>query len=123
MLRAFANTAPAPITNTSSNIIDVNKDGYADLSQAVIDSINAKADTSTVNTALATKADVSALAGKADTSAVNTALSGKLNTPTGTPDGTKFLRDDNSWQTIPDAGGGGGNANMARKYAAFYGRI
>jgi len=29
-------------------------------------------------------------------------------TPTGTPDGTKFLRDDNSWQTPAGGGGGGG---------------
>jgi hypothetical protein len=34
---------------------------------------------------------------------LQTALNGKLNTPTGTPDGTKFLRDDNSWQPIPSA--------------------
>ncbi len=34
-------------------------------------------------------------------SATQTALNGKLNTPTGTPDGTKFLRDDNSWQAVP----------------------
>lgn len=27
-------------------------------------------------------------------------------TPTGTPDGTKFLRDDGSWQNVPGSGGG-----------------
>jgi hypothetical protein len=32
-------------------------------------------------------------------------LSGKLNVPTGTPDGTKYLRDDNTWQ--PVSGGSG----------------
>lgn len=32
---------------------------------------------------------------------VAAALSGKLPVPSGTPDGTKFLRDDNSWQKIP----------------------
>lgn len=36
-------------------------------------------------------------------SATQTALNAKQNTPTGTADGTKFLRDDNSWQPIPAA--------------------
>lgn len=36
---------------------------------------------------------------------VKTAVDGKLNLPSGTPDGTKFLRDDNSWQPVPSAGG------------------
>jgi hypothetical protein len=35
---------------------------------------------------------------------VKVAVDGKLNLPTGTPDGTKFLRDDNSWQPVPSAG-------------------
>jgi hypothetical protein len=36
---------------------------------------------------------------------VKVAVDGKLNLPSGTPDGTKFLRDDNSWQPVPSAGG------------------
>lgn len=36
---------------------------------------------------------------------VKVALDGKLDLPSGTPDGTKFLRDDNSWQPVPSAGG------------------
>lgn len=36
---------------------------------------------------------------------VKTAVDGKLNLPSGTPDGTKFLRDDNSWQPVPSSGG------------------
>jgi hypothetical protein len=32
---------------------------------------------------------------------VKTAVDGKLDLPSGTPDGTKFLRDDNSWQPVP----------------------
>ena len=32
---------------------------------------------------------------------VKVAVDGKLNLPSGTPDGTKFLRDDNSWQPVP----------------------
>jgi hypothetical protein len=32
-------------------------------------------------------------------------------TPTGTPDGTKFLRDDNTWATPAGGGGGGGLTN------------
>jgi hypothetical protein len=35
---------------------------------------------------------------------VKVAVDGKLNTPTGTPDGTKYLRDDNTWQPIHAAG-------------------
>lgn len=34
------------------------------------------------------------------TSAVQSQLNGKAATPTGTPTGSKFLRDDNSWQTV-----------------------
>lgn len=43
-----------------------------------------------------------------NTSGTNTGdqdLSGKLDVPTGTPDGTKYLRDDNTWQ--PVSGGSG----------------
>jgi len=36
-------------------------------------------------------------------SAIDTLLGGKANTPTGTPDGTKYLRDDNTWQFLIDA--------------------
>lgn len=32
---------------------------------------------------------------------VKVAVDGKLDLPSGTPDGTKFLRDDNSWQPVP----------------------
>ena len=39
------------------------------------------------------------------TSDIQTQLNAKLATPTGTPDGTKYLRDDNSWQTV--SGGSG----------------
>ena len=39
------------------------------------------------------------------TSNVQTQINGKLATPTGTPDGTKYLRDDNTWQ--PVTGGSG----------------
>ena len=42
---------------------------------------------------------------KGVTSAIQTQLNGKLATPTGTPDGTKFLRDDNTWQAV--SGGSG----------------
>lgn len=35
---------------------------------------------------------------------VNAALATKQNTPTGIPTGSKFLRDDNSWQALPPAG-------------------
>jgi hypothetical protein len=34
-------------------------------------------------------------------------LDGKLDNPTGTPNGTKFLRDDNTWATVTGGGGGG----------------
>lgn len=44
-------------------------------------------------------------ANKPISTAVQTALNAKQNTPTGTPTGTKFLRDDNSWQSIPAATG------------------
>jgi hypothetical protein len=40
----------------------------------------------------------------AGTVAEGSALAGKLNNPTGTPDGTKFLRDDNTWQPLPASG-------------------
>ncbi len=36
-------------------------------------------------------------------SAIDTLLSGKANNPTGTPDGTKYLRDDNTWQFLINA--------------------
>ena len=36
-------------------------------------------------------------------SAIDSLLLGKANTPTGTPDGTKYLRDDNTWQFLIDA--------------------
>ena len=36
-------------------------------------------------------------------SAIDSLLTGKANTPTGTPDGTKYLRDDNTWQFLIDA--------------------
>jgi hypothetical protein len=39
------------------------------------------------------------------TSDIQTQINGKLATPTGTPDGTKYLRDDNTWQ--PVSGGSG----------------
>ena len=38
--------------------------------------------------------------GISDISGLTAALAGKLATPTGTPNGSKFLRDDNSWQTV-----------------------
>lgn len=37
----------------------------------------------------------------ADTTGLQTALDAKYDDPTGTPTGSKFLRDDNSWQTVP----------------------
>lgn len=40
-------------------------------------------------------------ADKPISSATQTALNGKLGVPTGTVSGTKFLRDDNSWQSLP----------------------
>jgi len=36
-------------------------------------------------------------------SAIDSLLGGKANIPTGTPDGTKYLRDDNTWQFLIDA--------------------
>jgi hypothetical protein len=57
-----------------------------------------------------TKADISqTIANGVTTSApsedaVFNALDGKLNNPTGTPDGTKYLRDDNTWQPLPASG-------------------
>lgn len=49
---------------------------------------------------------------------VDDALAGKLDTPGGTPDGTKFLGDDNTWKTvsatnIPGLSDGAGNANQS----------
>lgn len=41
--------------------------------------------------------------------ATQAALDGKLDTPSGTADGTKFLRDDNTWQQVPSAVSGGGS--------------
>jgi len=38
------------------------------------------------------------------TSAIQTQINGKLATPTGTPDGTKYLRDDNTWQAVSGSG-------------------
>lgn len=38
------------------------------------------------------------------TSAIQTQLNGKQPLATGTPDGTKFLRDDNTWQVPPGGG-------------------
>lgn len=38
--------------------------------------------------------------------------------PTGTPDGTKFLRDDNSWQ--PVAGGGGNSVTVTCNFGASF---
>lgn len=40
-----------------------------------------------------------------DQTDLQTALDDKLDLPTGTPDGTKYLRDDNTWQPI--SGGSG----------------
>lgn len=44
-------------------------------------------------------------ANKPVSTATQTALNAKYNNPTGTPDGTKFLRDDNTWQPVPAGGG------------------
>jgi hypothetical protein len=49
--------------------------------------------------------DLTASATKYPTvNAVNTGLGTKQPAATGTPDGTKFLRDDNSWQALPASG-------------------
>lgn len=50
-----------------------------------------------------------------DISRLTSILSTKAAVPTGTPDGTKFLRDDNSWQT--PAGGPGGDSSILRTFA------
>ena len=50
-------------------------------------------------------------ANKPVSSAVQAALDDKPDMPTGTPDGTKFLRDDNSWQPVPSAVSGGGSVS------------
>jgi len=47
----------------------------------------------------------SILSGYTTSSVLTTLLDGKMGTATGTPDGTKFLRDDMTWQ-IPSNGGG-----------------
>ncbi len=47
--------------------------------------------------------------GKPVSVATQTALDAKLAVPTGVPDGTKFLRDDNSWQAVPAVVSGSGS--------------
>jgi hypothetical protein len=46
---------------------------------------------------------------------LQTALDAKYDDPTGTPNGSKFLRDDNSWQSIP----GGGDALTSSPLSQF----
>jgi hypothetical protein len=50
-----------------------------------------------LDTALSGKAASPHTHAQADVTGLVTALAGKAAVPTGTPDGTKFLRDDNSW--------------------------
>lgn len=48
-----------------------------------------------------------------DQTDLQTAINAKQNTPTGTPDGTKYLRDDNTWQAV--SGGSGIQQYQARQ--------
>jgi hypothetical protein len=89
------------VTTAISNLIDsapTTLDTLNELSAALNDDANFA---STVTTALGTKANTSdvnsALALKADTSSLSTLAT---ISPTGTPDSTKFLRGDNSWQVV-----------------------
>ena len=80
----------------------------------VVDSVDAVAPVSNVDlkslldTALVITGGSSAWGGitgtLSDQTDLNTALNGKLATPTGTPDGTKYLRDDNTWQAVSGSG-------------------
>jgi hypothetical protein len=84
----YTPVSPTQLTTAISNLVDSAPgalDTLNELAAALGDDANYA---STITTALSTKADTSSLGTLASVS------------PTGTPDNTKFLRGDNSWQVV-----------------------
>lgn len=59
-----------------------------------------------------------AAAPAANTTPLLVSTAGAISYPTGTPDGTKFLRDDGSWQTVSAGVGGSGTAGVVPYFSA-----
>lgn len=119
-------TSAFPTLRRNSALLEVKLADDSAFTDLQLDDIVLSDDDASATVTLASHATVTgsytltfpAAAPTANTTPLLVSTAGALSYPTGTPDGTKFLRDDGSWQAVTAGIGGSGTAGVVPYFSA-----